>query len=118
MASIARVDYVELWAEAVGPMKDFYEAAFGWKFTLYGDDYAGFSDGVKDGEAGGVNASTPERAEPTIILYADDLEAARAGVLKAGGEIVGPDIEFPGGKRFHFRDPAGNELAVWTKAKA
>jgi len=114
MPSIARVDYVELWAEATEPMKAFYESAFGWNFTAYGDTYSGFSDGFKEGEAGGVNANGP-RVTPLVILYADDLDAARQGVVDAGGELIGPDHDFPGGKRFHFRDPGGNELAVWTK---
>jgi predicted enzyme related to lactoylglutathione lyase len=114
MPAVARVDYVELWSDSTAPMKAFYETAFGWTFTDYGPDYAGFSDG-RGREAGGVSAGGP-RFEPRPILYADDLEAAREGVLKAGGEILGEDVEFPGGRRFHFRDPAGNELAVWTKA--
>jgi predicted enzyme related to lactoylglutathione lyase len=113
MPPVARVDYVELWAESTAPMKAFYTKAFGWSFTDYGPSYAAFSDG--DGrEAGGVSAHEA-RFAPRPILYAHDLEAARRGVLEAGGEILGPDVEFPGGRRFHFRDPGGNELAVWTK---
>ncbi|MCO4762041.1 MAG: VOC family protein [Myxococcales bacterium] len=114
MPSIAHVDYIELSAPATGPARAFYEQAFGWTFQPYGDAYAGFSDGVKEGEAGGINAMG-EMKTPMVILYAADLEAARQGVIAAGGEILGPDLEFPGGRRFHFRDPAGNELAVWTK---
>jgi predicted enzyme related to lactoylglutathione lyase len=108
----ARVDYVELWSPSTEPMKTFYSKAFGWSFTDFGPDYAAFTD-VR--ESGGVWARE-ERFAPIVILYADDLDAARAGVKSAGGEILGPDLEFPGGRRFHFRDPAGNELAVWTKA--
>jgi predicted enzyme related to lactoylglutathione lyase len=111
MPPIARVDYVELWGPSTAPMKAFYAKAFGWAFTDYGPDYAAFAD-VRD--SGGVLARK-ERFEPLVILYADDLEAARAGVKAAGGEILGADHEFPGGRRFHFRDPAGNEMAVWTK---
>lgn len=112
--AVARVDYIELWADSTTPMKAFYAKAFGWSFTDYGPGYAGFTDG-RGQEAGGVNANGP-RFEPRAILYAEDLEAARRGVLDAGGELLGADVEFPGGRRFHFRDPAGNELAVWTKA--
>lgn len=114
MAPVARVDYVELWCAGAEPMKRFYSSAFGWTFTDYGPDYTAFAD-VRD--SGGVHAK-PQRFEPLVILYADDLEAARSGVLAAGGEILGADHEFPGGRRFHFRDPGGNELAVWTKVES
>ncbi|MGD2133613.1 MAG: VOC family protein [Maricaulaceae bacterium] len=115
--STARTDYVELWSSGNPEMKAFYETAFGWRFTDYADTYCGFEDGVREGEAGGFNANGP-RTEPLVVLYADDIEAARAGVLKAGGELVGDDVEFPGGKRFAFRDPSGNLLAVWTKSES
>lgn len=111
MPPIAHVDYVELWSKSTEPMKAFYGKAFGWSFTDFGPDYAEF----KDVRASGGFSAGGKKFKPLVILYADDLEAARAGVLAAGGEILGPDHEFPGGKRFHFKDPAGNELAVWTK---
>ncbi len=111
MPPIARVDYVELWSESTESMKAFYGEAFGWTFTDFGPDYTEFQD-VR--AAGGFTA-TEKKFKPLVILYAEDLDAARAGVLAAGGEILGPDHEFPGGRRFHFKDPAGNELAVWTK---
>jgi predicted enzyme related to lactoylglutathione lyase len=111
MASIARVDYVELCHSETGALKDFYGKAFGWTFTDYGPQYAAFHDG-REGEAGGFNA-TGAKAAPLVVLYADDLDAARQGVLDAGGEVIS-EHDFPGGKRFHFRDPAGNELAVAT----
>ena len=114
--TIARMDYVEFSAPTTETLKRFYETAFGWRFTDYGSEYAGFSDGAKEGEAGGVTAATEPRP-PLVVLYAEDLEAARAGVLKAGGDILGADHDFPGGRRFHFRDPGGSELAVWTKAE-
>jgi predicted enzyme related to lactoylglutathione lyase len=114
MPPVARIDYVELWHSSTAPMKTFYAKAFGWTFIDYGPDYAAFAD-VRD--AGGVSAQ-PKRFEPLVILYADDLEAARKGVLDAGGEILGADHAFPGGRRFHFRDPGGNELAVWTKVES
>ena len=115
--AVARMDYIELWGPETGPMKAFYETAFGWRFTDSGPDYAAFTDGTREGDAGGINAMTLGRVEPLAVLYAEDLEAARASVLTAGGEILGEDHEFPGGRRFHFRDPGGNELAVWTKVE-
>lgn len=114
MAAIARVDYVELNGPDNERMKAFYGAAFGWTFTDYSPEYSGFSDG-REGEAGGLSILNPD-ATPLVILVTEDFDAARQSVIDAGGEIVS-EHAFPGGKRFHFRDPGGNELAVWTKVE-
>jgi hypothetical protein len=106
-----RIDYVELPAGDLGAAKSFYASAFGWGFTDYGPTYAGFEDaGLDGGLAAGDAAAT---TVPLVILKAEDLEGALARVEAAGGEITAPIFEFPGGRRFHFRDPAGNELGVW-----
>jgi hypothetical protein len=106
-----RIDYVELPAGDLPATKDFYTSAFGWSFVDYGPTYAGFADaGLDGGLAAGEAAVT---TVPLVILRADDLDAARARVEAAGGEITAPTSAFPGGRRFQFRDPAGNELAVW-----
>jgi predicted enzyme related to lactoylglutathione lyase len=106
-----RIDYVELPAGDLPATKDFYTSAFGWSFVDYGPTYAGFADaGLDGGLAAGEAAVT---TVPLVILKADDLDAARARVEAAGGEITAPTYAFPGGRRFQFRDPAGNELAVW-----
>lgn len=112
MTTPAKVDYVELCASSNEAAKAFYGKAFGWTFTDYGPDYVGFNDGAK--ESGGFQCDGT-KFTPLPILYSDDLEATRQQVLAAGGQINGPDYEFPGGRRFHFTDPFGNELAVWTK---
>jgi hypothetical protein len=106
-----RIDYVELPAGDLPATKDFYMSAFGWSFVDYGPTYAGFADaGLDGGLAAGEAAVT---TVPLVILRADDLDAALARVEAAGGEITAPTYAFPGGRRFQFRDPAGNELAVW-----
>lgn len=107
-----RIDYVEFAAEDLGAFKRFYAEAFGWKFQDWGPDYASFEGAGLDGGVRGGEA--PKQGSTTVILYADDLDAAERRVIKAGG-VIGARHEFPGGRRFHFRDPAGNELAVWTK---
>jgi predicted enzyme related to lactoylglutathione lyase len=105
------IDYVELPAGDLAATKSFYAAAFGWGFTDYGPTYAAFEGaGLDGGLASGGTAST---TVPLVIMKADDLEAALGRVEAAGGTITAPIFEFPGGRRFHFRDPAGNELGVW-----
>ena len=94
---------------AVGPGAD----AFGWRFVDYGPTYAAFDGAGLDGGLQGDAAAAP--AKPLVILFARDLEAALAKVEAAGGTITAPIFSFPGGRRFHFRDPAGNELAVWSE---
>jgi uncharacterized protein len=110
------IDYVELYVgDALGPTKAFYEQAFGWAFNDYGPEYAGIRWRDGDGEVGGLNAArSPVRGGPLVLLYSDDLDATVAAVREAGGEIVEGPYGFPGGRRFHFTDPAGNELGVWA----
>ena len=106
-----RIDYVELPSTDLDAAKSFYAAAFGWGFTDYGPTYAGFENAGLDGGLAAADAAMT--TVPLVILKADDLESALARVEAAGGTITAPIFEFPGGRRFHFRDPAGNELGVW-----
>ena len=110
MREDGKVDYVELPGGDVGATKAFYQAAFGWRFTDYGPGYAAFNEGLDGGFDGDA-----ESAKALVVLYAHDLEAMQAKVSAAGGVIVRPAFAFPGGRRFHFIDPAGNELAVWSE---
>jgi|SRR6478752_2535260 len=109
-----RIDYVEFVVSDLGRARAFYEKAFGWTMTDYGPEYCAFTDGRLEG--GFTTQGTPQPGGPLIILYADDLPASQAQVEAAGGRIVKPAFDFPGGRRFHFADPDGYELAVWTKA--
>ena len=113
------LDYVELSVTDMQAARDFYGAAFGWTFTSYGDGYSGIRTSAEsDGdEAGGLSlAEQVVRGGPLVLLYSDDLDATLAAVQSAGGEIVNGPYEFPGGRRFHFVDPSGNELGVWAAA--
>ena len=85
---------------------------FGWGFVDYGPDYAAL-DGA--GLDGGLDRSKPAGTPPLVVLKSSDLEATLASVEAAGGEVVDPIFDFPGGRRFHFRDPAGNLLGVWAE---
>ena len=105
-----QIDYIELPGGDLAATKAFYGSAFGWSFTDYGPTYAAFGDAGLDG---GFAAETASTIGPLVILKADVLEDALASVEAAGGEITVPIFEFPGGRRFHFRDPAGNVLGVW-----
>jgi hypothetical protein len=110
------IDYIEIAVTDVVAAKQFYGAAFGWTFNDYGPDYAGI---VKQGggEAGGFRKDervTP--GGPLVVLFSRDLDATLAAVRTAGGTISKEPFEFPGGRRFQFRDPSGNELAVWAES--
>ncbi|WP_377289446.1 VOC family protein [Rhizobium sp. SG2393] len=109
-----RIDYVEFNVTDIARSKAFYGSAFGWQFVDYGPAYCEFRDGRL---AGGLTTTAPVRASggPLVILYADDIEAAEARVTAAGGTISQPIFTFPGGRRFHFTDSDGYELAVWTE---
>ncbi len=107
-----RVDYIEFGATDVGRTRTFYEQVFGWRFQDYGPDYTSFQDGRL---SGGFTKDAPVRpANPLVVIYAVQLEAIEAKIKQAGGKIVRKTCPFPGGRRFHFTDPSGNELAVWT----
>ncbi len=108
------IDYVELPATDFAAMEAFYGAAFDWTFEPWGEDYVAFSNAGLEGGFRKAEAPAP-RGGALIILYAEDLEAAEAAVTGAGGTTL-ERHDFPGGRRFHFADPSGNELAVWTKA--
>lgn len=110
------IDYIEFTVSDVAAAKTFYAAALGWTFNDYGPDYAGI---VSDGkEMGGLTKGEPVPGGPLVVLYSRQLELTRSSIERAGGNIAKAIFEFPGGRRFHFTDPSGNELAVWSPAAA
>lgn len=111
-----RIDYVEFATADIPAMKHFYGAVFGWNFTDYGDDYTSFKDGRLAGGFDGT--SSPRPGGPLVVIYALELEALVTAVREHGGKIVKEIFEFPGGRRFHFTDPSGHELAVWSDQPA
>lgn len=107
-----RIDYVEFSSTSIEETKAFYSAVFGWDFTDYGPEYTSFNDGRL---AGGFSAAPDVKAGgPLIVLYSTNLDGNQAQIREHGGRIVRDTFEFPGGRRFHFTDPSGNELAVWS----
>jgi predicted enzyme related to lactoylglutathione lyase len=109
------IDFLEFPAEDVGRLiqaKDFYKKIFNWSYKDWGDDY---SDTQSSGLSSGINADPGHRPKyPLAVIYALDLEAVREKVVELNGVITREIFSFPGGRRFHFKDPAGNELAVWS----
>lgn len=110
-----RIDYIEFPSGDFERTKGFYQSVFGWTFEDYGENYTAFKDGRLDG---GFYRS-PLKSDPSlgavlVVLYADDLEGTMERVTDAGGQISTQIFSFPGGRRFHFLDPSGNELAVWS----
>jgi predicted enzyme related to lactoylglutathione lyase len=111
-----RINYIEFPANDIEKTKAFYQGAFGWSFTDYGPDYVAFNDGQTDG--GFTTDAKFKENGPLVILYSSNLEASLQTVVQHGGHISKPIFEFPGGRRFHFTDPNGNELAVWSDAES
>lgn len=108
-----RIDYVEFPAIGVPATRKFYEEVFGWNFQDYGPDYTSFHDGRI---AGGF--STESNVSPDgvlVVIYASSLASTESKIKEAGGSIVREAFDFPGGRRFHFSDPSGNVLAVWSE---
>jgi hypothetical protein len=108
------IDYIELAVVDMAEAKRFYATAFDWKFNEYGPEYTGIQR-PGGGEVGGLRKeSSVQRGGPLILLYSAHIEASVEAVKAAGGKIVKELFSFPGGRRFHFTDPAGNELAVYS----
>jgi uncharacterized protein len=111
------IDYVELTVTDLAEARRFYAEAFGWEFNDYGPAYAGIRapDGSGE-EVGGLRPDPEVRpGGPLVLLYSADLDASVEAVNRAGGRVVNGPYEFPGGRRFHFADPSGNELGVWAE---
>lgn len=107
-----RINYLEFKAHDLDAVKAFYLTVFGWQFTDYGPDYTAFTDGNLEG---GFERGVVKGTEGVlVIVYSSNLEKSLGEITKAGGSITKEPYAFPGGRRFHFLDPAGNELAVWS----
>ena len=117
MPADRHINYIELPATDLAATKRFYGEAFGWRFTDWGPDYVSFEGAGVDGGFRGDGEVRPAAAGSgvLVVVYADNLEETQSRVKAAGAEIAKPLFSFPGGRRFHFRDPNGNELAVWSE---
>ena len=114
-----KINYVEFPSKAIKATKAFFTAVFGWSFVDYGPEYTAFSnEGISGGFFKSDLASSTVKGSALIVFYSKELEKTQAKIKKAGGTIIRPTFSFPGGRRFHFGDPNGNEYAVWSDINA
>ena len=112
-----KIDYLELPAGDLEEVKAFFECCFGWTFTDYGPDYIAYEDGkMEGGFYRSELCSHTKNGAALIVLYAKNLNATLDRILECGGKLEREIFDFPGGRRFHFLDPHGNEWAVWSDA--
>ena len=116
MAADNQIDYIEFQAVDLVATRKFFEQLFGWKFTDYGPDYTSFDDGrISGGFARADKRSNSESGGVLVVFYHPRLDETREKVLDLGGRITRDIFSFPGGRRFHFTEPSGNECAVWSE---
>ena len=110
-----KINYIELPAKDIEKAKAFFKNAFGWTFVDYGPEYSAFSDqGIDGGFFKSDLSVSTDNGSALIVFYSDNLEQTLSKIKAAGGSIIKPIFTFPGGRRFHFGDPNGNEYAVWS----
>ncbi|MBB2495811.1 VOC family protein [Aquipseudomonas ullengensis] len=119
MPTHEKINYVEYPAKDLAATKSFFQSAFGWAFVDYGPDYAAFSgQGLDGGFFRAEMAASTSNGSALIVFYSERLEETLSKVTTAGGLVVKPIFSFPGGRRFHFTEPSGNEFAVWSEPEA
>jgi predicted enzyme related to lactoylglutathione lyase len=110
-----KINYVEFPSKDIDGTKAFFREVFGWEFKDFGPDYSAFSDeGLDGGFYLSEKVCSTEDGSALIIFYSQELEITQAKILNAGGKMIRPTFSFPGGRRFHFSDPSGNEYAIWS----
>ncbi|MEH0664437.1 VOC family protein [Vibrio scophthalmi] len=113
-----KLNYVELAAHDLEATKAFFSQAFDWRFTDYGPDYTAFADQGLDGGFFRADAkSQTASGGALLVFYSQDIKATLANVIASGGDVIKPIFDFPGGCRFHFLEPSGNEFAVWSEGR-
>ncbi|AKH68003.1 lactoylglutathione lyase family protein [Spongiibacter sp. IMCC21906] len=110
------INYLQFPVRDLDASKQFFSSVFAWSFTDYGPDYTTFSaPGIEGGFFRSPLASNTETGAVLVVFYSQQIENTLAKVIAAGGEVIKPIFSFPGGRRFHFKEPSGNELAVWSE---
>lgn len=115
MQTHEKINYLEYPASNLSATKIFFKTVFGWVFTDFGEDYIAFDNqGLEGGFYRSGQVSKTEHGATLTVFYSDDLRSTQTKIEAAGGSIIRQAFEFPGGRRFHFTDPNGNEFAVWS----
>jgi predicted enzyme related to lactoylglutathione lyase len=110
-----KINYVEFPAKDIEATKAFFKKVFNWSFEDYGPEYTAFAnEGIDGGFYKSESTASTEKGSALIVFYSQELEKTQSKIIEAGGEIMKPTFSFPGGRRFHFSDPNGNEYAVWS----
>lgn len=119
MKETGKINYIEMPSTNIEATKRFFKRTFGWSFVDYGQEYVAISDaGLDGGFYKSDKISTTQNGSVLVVLYSSNLEQTKERVVLEGGEIVKDIFSFPGGRRFHFSDPSGNEFAVWSEPVA
>jgi len=114
-----KINYVEFPSTNLEETKKFFSQVFGWSFQDFGSEYSVFSNqGINGGFYQSDLSSSTRNGAALIVFYSDSLKATQEKIKKAGGSILKPAFSFPGGFRFHFSEPGGNEFAVWSETNA
>jgi len=110
-----KINYIEIPSKNIEVSKKFFTEVFGWKFVDYGPDYCSFgNEGIDGGFYRADLTVSTDTGSALVVLYSSELEATQSKIEESGGKIKRPIFDFPGGRRFHFTDPNGNEYAVWS----
>jgi len=110
-----KINYLEFPARDIDATKTFFSSVFGWRFEDYGPEYVPFFDaGIDGGFFKSDQTLSTDNGSALMVVYSNDLEHTLSKITAAGGSIIKPVFSFPGGQRFHFGDPNGNEFAVWS----
>lgn len=116
MSNHHHINYIEIPASALEASKEFFAKVFSWQFIDYGPDYSSFVNAGIDGGFYRIDLKAQvDSGSVLVVLYSQDLESSLTGVEAAGGVVLKPIFSFPGGRRFQFLDPSGNEFAVWSE---
>lgn len=116
MKETGKINYVEMPSRDLEVTKQFFASAFGWSFIDYGEEYVAIENaGLDGGFFKSDKAATTENGSVLVVLYSSELETTAEKVVSSGGKIIQDIFSFPGGRRFHFSDPNGNEYAVWSE---
>lgn len=115
MTTHEKINYLEFPSQNLAATKAFFSSVFDWTFTDYGPEYSAFENaGISGGFYQSLLSSHTEQGSALVVFYSEHLEQTQQKIRDAKGKIIKDTFSFPGGRRFHFTEPSGNEFAVWS----